>query len=723
MSTASGSLGRFTSAIHSSSATMQSLATSITGTFGALVGSVGVMDTIKSAFSLAAEAEETETAFGTMLQSAEAGAKMVRDITRLAAETPLESGSLQQAARLLLNFNVAGEQVLPTLRTLGDVAGGNADKLMGLSLAFGQTMSAGKLMGQDLNQMIQHGFNPLQEISRTSGRSLGELRKEMEKGNISAAMIANAFRTATQEGGRFHGAMENASKTLTGLTSTMRDEFKIALRAVGKELIEGLDLKRVVKSVGALAQSLAGVFQNMDPNAKKLMLTVLATVTGFGVLLGAALSVKAVLFAIGAVAGTIGAPLLIVIGAIVAAVALWVHHVGGVGAAMDIVKAKWNEFLAFLQPVIDAFRSVLPVAWETFKGVVAAGLTVVTDLWTRMVDQVSGFWEGLKSIWSYVQTGFSNLFGLTNTNAQSTWTQIRDKVVTTIYFIEYTLKNMSKVSEVAWLSVKYGAVAAFETIKHYAVELPKAFGTYTVTGFQKIFKAIFESGSAAFTGLFGTVGDIVSNIPKLLKGELKVGDMFANAFGSLKDGFDASFGALPTIPERQIGDLEKKLLADLKAAGGALYSDFQAFLATKKPLAALGVEDGKPDKPIPPPIDDKQWQKATKEIQKFDAALWGSTESLARVISYRERLYGNNDMVGALVKNVATAPAAGSAAVMAPVPDKVTVLNAPADEAWGPEIVNVLHDIRKNTTKDKGDLGRPTIGEANLEGGGGDGWI
>ena len=77
------------------------------------------------------------------------------------------------------------------------------NKLSSLTLAFSQVQSTGRLMGQDLLQMIGQGFNPLQIISEKTGRSMADLKKDMENGAISADMVTEAFKIATSEGGRF----------------------------------------------------------------------------------------------------------------------------------------------------------------------------------------------------------------------------------------------------------------------------------------------------------------------------------------------------------------------------------------------------------------------------------------------------------------------------------------------------------------------------------------
>jgi tape measure domain-containing protein len=134
---------------------------------------------------LAADAEMSQVAFETMLGSAEKAKKMLADLKEFGAKTPFEFPQLRDNAKLLLNFGISADQIMPTLQMLGDVAGGDGEKLNGLTLAFAQMSSAGRLMGQDLLQMINAGFNPLQEISRTTGESMADLKKRMEAGGIT----------------------------------------------------------------------------------------------------------------------------------------------------------------------------------------------------------------------------------------------------------------------------------------------------------------------------------------------------------------------------------------------------------------------------------------------------------------------------------------------------------------------------------------------------------
>ena len=175
-----------------------------------------------------------ETSFGVLLgQGAKANA-MLAEIKQYNIESPLSLNGISQAAQLLLGFNVDAEKVMPTLRQLGDISMGSTERFQSLALAFAQMSAAGKLMGQDLLQMINAGFNPLQEISKNTGKSLIELRKEMENGSISSEMVAQAFVSATSEGGKFYGMTEKQAQGIKGLQAKLEGALIDAYNKVGK---------------------------------------------------------------------------------------------------------------------------------------------------------------------------------------------------------------------------------------------------------------------------------------------------------------------------------------------------------------------------------------------------------------------------------------------------------------------------------------------------------
>lgn len=223
----------------------------------------GIRSLITNAIDYNAKMETYVTSFATMLGSAEAAEAKVEELKAFAASTPFAMDDLAGATQTLLSFGIASEDASVYLKQLGDISQGDSAKLNSLTLAFAQVSSAGKLSGQDLLQMINAGFNPLQQIAEVTGASIGDLKEAMaggkgsaafqaqvkaaqqevkklgsnasagakmlaqigDEGQISADLVAESMRLATEEGGLFYGAMEKQSQTYLGQMSTLKDNL------------------------------------------------------------------------------------------------------------------------------------------------------------------------------------------------------------------------------------------------------------------------------------------------------------------------------------------------------------------------------------------------------------------------------------------------------------------------------------------------------------------
>lgn len=188
----------------------------------------------KAVVNVRKEIENFEISFNTLLGSKEKGKAFFAEIKEFAVKTPLQLNDIAGAAQTLLGFGIEADRIMPILRQLGDVSMGNAERFKALSLAFAQATSAGKLQGQDLMQMINAGFNPLNEIAKKTGKSIGELKEDMSKGKISAQDLADALNSATAQGGQFYGMLEQQSKGIEGALSNLEGAWNDALNEIGE---------------------------------------------------------------------------------------------------------------------------------------------------------------------------------------------------------------------------------------------------------------------------------------------------------------------------------------------------------------------------------------------------------------------------------------------------------------------------------------------------------
>lgn len=206
--------------------------------------------------SIRSEMESLQTSFKT-LAGEQVGGELFEQIKEYELRTPMIMQDLASVAQTMLAFNIPAQDVMQHLKAIGDISMGDSEKFKSLTLAFSQMSATGKLMGQDLLQMINAGFNPLQVISEQTGKSIGQLKEEMEKGAISTKMVQDAFHAAASEGGQFNGMLEAQSKTLKGAISNLEGAWQYMLNDIG-EAQEGL----IVGSID-MAQKIIANYQQV----------------------------------------------------------------------------------------------------------------------------------------------------------------------------------------------------------------------------------------------------------------------------------------------------------------------------------------------------------------------------------------------------------------------------------------------------------------------------
>jgi tape measure domain-containing protein len=203
---------------------------------GGFMGAFAVsalVDFGREAIDAQSKVEQLEISFRTLLGSQEKASALIAEIKSYGTVTPYDTEGLAQAARLMLSYGMSSSKIMPTLQMLGDIAMGDKDKLQSLTLAFSQMSASGRVCKEDLNQMVDAGFNPLQIISEKTGKSIGELTDEVSKGAISVQDIEQAFIDATSEGGKFHNMVNNMSDSIAGKTAQMTDNWEAFKASIG----------------------------------------------------------------------------------------------------------------------------------------------------------------------------------------------------------------------------------------------------------------------------------------------------------------------------------------------------------------------------------------------------------------------------------------------------------------------------------------------------------
>lgn len=235
------------------------------GGLSVLTGAIGSVTAALGAGAVAgvkynASIETYQTSFDVMTGSAEKAAEVIDRLKKVGAETPFELSDLADTTQLLMNYGLTADEAMDKMMMLGDISQGSADKMSRIAMAYGQMSSAGKVQLEDVKQMIEAGFNPLQEISESTGESMSSLYDRISKGTISVDEITASMERATSEGGKYYQSMEKQSQTFDGMISTLKDNAQQLLGDVVQPISDSMVSTLLPAAIDSINQ-MANAFQ------------------------------------------------------------------------------------------------------------------------------------------------------------------------------------------------------------------------------------------------------------------------------------------------------------------------------------------------------------------------------------------------------------------------------------------------------------------------------
>ncbi len=344
--------------------------------------------------------EQYQTSFEVMTGSAEKAAEIVQELTKIGAETPFEMTGLAETTQLLMNYGFTADDAMDKMMMLGDISQGSADKMNRIAMAYGQMSSAGKVQLEDIKQMIEAGFNPLQEISQTTGESMESLYDRISKGTISVDEITASMERSTSAGGKYFQSMEKQSQTVSGQLSTLSDNVQQLLGSLTSGLSEviGEDILPAINDMlGRLNDAFtAGGFQGfLDElgNAVPMIQGVTDAVSNLvGILQG--MSTEE-LENLGKIALTIGAA--------VPALSLFSGGISGVATATQAFNGISDGIISGLGKLPKSFQSAGKSASGLIKDFGNLGNSLALpfqDLGKKIAPSVSQTLEAMASMWN-----------------------------------------------------------------------------------------------------------------------------------------------------------------------------------------------------------------------------------------------------------------------------------------------------------------------------------
>jgi len=230
------------------------------GIGGALAGGAAAVAGGVKAINAAADFEQTEVAFTTLIGDARKAEETLLRLRELGAQTPFEFPELADAGRKLIAFGESADSVPETLRRIGDISAGIQAPINEIAELYGKARVQGRLFAEDINQLTGRGIPIIQELAKQFGVSDSEVKKLVSSGQVGFPAIEQAFVSLTSEGGKFAGMMEAQSKTTTGLFSTLKDAINETFLILGQPIND---------AIRPLVQEAIGLVQKLAPMAKR----------------------------------------------------------------------------------------------------------------------------------------------------------------------------------------------------------------------------------------------------------------------------------------------------------------------------------------------------------------------------------------------------------------------------------------------------------------------
>lgn len=452
------------------------------------------------AVKAAADSEQTAIAFETMLGSAEKAKTFVKDLVSFAAKTPFELKGLEASAKQLLAYGFAQDEVLPNLKSLGDIASGvGMDKLPNLILAFGQVKAATRLTGMELRQFTEAGVPLLQALADQLGKPVAEIQKMVSAGEIGFPMVQKALADMTKEGGKFNNLMGKQAQSLGGMWSNLQDAWDMFLRGQGALLIDWakqlvavlIDLvnNQLPKWIEQTKQIVDWLSQH-----KEVLIIIAGAITGALIPAAYAAAVAFTAMMLPLLPWILGGA---AIGALVAgivwivknwemikdkAVAIWDaiadYFVGKWDAMTGAIYSAWNSVKDFFAKVWDQIKVVFDFAIQVLVGLViiafdAMGIDIVRifqgiqaffgDSWADIQNKFNEALTAIKTLWTTIWTTIGNFIG-------PIWEKIKGAALAGLAWIRDKFKELAAPIESAWNSLWAGLTStvtmAWESVKN-----------------------------------------------------------------------------------------------------------------------------------------------------------------------------------------------------------------------------------------------------------------
>lgn len=315
-----------------------------------VAGGVGVGGALlaRSGFERASDLERLNLQFTALLGNAQEAQTLLDEVEQFALATPFDLVGVADLAKGFLTIGTAAEDVLDDVQAVTDAVaftGGTTQELERVQRAMLQIVSAGRLQGDELNQLAENlsGLNIRQLLAdQITDGSVSELGALQQAGELSADLVIDGLLTSFREDTRLQGATQAIAGTLAGLA----DNTKEAFSDVGAALVQQVAfvIRPSLESLQSVLQGVSSLIRGETTGALTVLRDLLA---GVGVGVGGALGIRFAAESL-ALLGSAARLALTPMGLLVTAM-------GVLGGAFGVLLPRSRDLRDAVQNVRDAF--------------------------------------------------------------------------------------------------------------------------------------------------------------------------------------------------------------------------------------------------------------------------------------------------------------------------------------------------------------------------------
>lgn len=194
----------------------------------------------KQIVDIRSQYEMLERSLGILIDSAQRGTEIFREMQQMALVSPFTTVELASATKQLVAYDIAARDVVDTTRRMGDIAAAVGIPIERMTYALGQIKSYGYMTSINTRMFTRAGIPVVQGLAdyytQLEGRlvSMGDVLDRIKKRAVSYNDVMAVMQSMTDEGGKFFDYQAKMAETLKIQLANLNLAWQNMLNEIGK---------------------------------------------------------------------------------------------------------------------------------------------------------------------------------------------------------------------------------------------------------------------------------------------------------------------------------------------------------------------------------------------------------------------------------------------------------------------------------------------------------